>query len=60
MNEKIIDMICKLVDTGSSTAIWFYTIYVVGVTLKYLIGFGCLLLSVHKVARIVKEVWGND
>lgn len=35
MDEKIIDMIIKLVETGSTSALWFYGIYVGSTVLKF-------------------------
>lgn len=54
MDEKIINMITQLVNTGSSTALWFYLVYIVGSVLKFIIGFGCLLLSVCKFCAVVR------
>jgi hypothetical protein len=55
MSDKIVDMITQLVATGSNTALYFYAIYVVGSVLKFVIGFGCLLLSVKKICAAIRE-----
>ena len=54
MNEKIVEMITQLIETGSSTALWFYIIYVVGGISKFVIGFGCLFLCVKRIGSIIK------
>lgn len=56
MSEKIIDMITKLVETGSSSALWFYGIYVVGSVLKFVIGFGCCFLGVTKFCSTLRII----
>jgi len=56
MNEKIVDMIIQLADTGSTTALWLYGIYVVGTVSKFAIGFGCVYLAVTKFCSTGKEI----
>jgi len=55
MDEKIVDLITKLAATGSSTALWFYGIYVIGTVLKFVVGFGCGLLAVLSMCKTIKE-----
>ena len=56
MSDKIVDMVVKLVETGSTSALWFYGIYVLGSVLKFVIGFGCILLSVTRFCATLKDI----
>ena len=60
MSEKIIDMVVKLVETGSTSALWFYGIYAVGSVLKFVIGFGCMLLSVTKFCATLTAICNKE
>lgn len=60
MSEKIIDMITKLVETGSTSALWFYGIYVLGSVLKFVIGFGCFLLGVTKFCATLRAIYDKE
>jgi hypothetical protein len=60
MSEKIIDMVVKLVETGSTSALWFYGIYVLGSVLKFVIGFGCVLLSVTRFCAALKDICNKE
>ena len=56
MNEKIVESIIQMVQTGGLTAIWIYAIYVLGAVLKFAIGFGCLFMGIHHICANVKKV----
>ena len=56
MNEKIVDMIIQLADTGSTTALWLYGIYVVGTISKFAIGFSCVYAAVTKFCSTWKGI----
>ncbi len=56
MNENIINMITKLVETGSASALWIYGIYVVGSVLKFIIGFGCIFMGISKFCSTLRVI----
>ena len=58
MNEKIVDLITKLADTGSTTALWFYGLYVFGTIAKFIVGFGCSVIGIKIFCNTWKKV--ND
>ena len=56
MNEKIVELITKLAETGSTTALWFYGLYVFGSVIKFVIGFGCVLMGIKTFCKTWKGI----
>ncbi len=59
MSEKIIDMIVQLVNTGSSSALWFYGIYIGGSVLKFMIGFVCAFIGLKYFCKTLTVLLGD-
>jgi len=61
--EEITKTILELASKGGLTAVWLYSIYMLGAVLKFVIGFSCLIVSVRmacKTAMNIAERNGNE
>jgi hypothetical protein len=54
MNEKLIDAIVQLAQQGGTVAIWLFAIHILGGVLKFVVAFGCILLSVTKICNVLR------
>jgi len=56
MNDKICETIVQLAQSGGTTAIWLYGVYILGGVAKFLVGFGCVGFAVVKFCRTWRYV----